>query len=137
MKQIDSINLLGLVINLIALFIVLYFQFKDPQTGILFFFGVVGFIVLYFIVSYPINLIIKEIRQIDFNTHTISDIRKDLNNLKDKFNLRGEVSDLKSKMNLLEILINKKKRGQIDPRIIIIIIIIILLLLYLRSKGII
>jgi len=137
MKQIDSINLLGLIINLIALFIVLYFQFKDPQTGMLLFFGVIGFVVLYFIVSYPINFIIKRMRQIDSNTYTINEVRKDLNNLKDKFSLRGEISDLKSKMGLLEILFNKRKRGQIDPRIIIIIIIIILLLLYLRSKGII
>ena len=131
----NAINIFGLIINLIALFIVLYFQFKDPQTSIILFFGIIGLILLYFILSYPLSSFVKKMKQINYNTHLIHETKKDLNNLKDKFELRGEISDLKSKMNLLEKITKNKKAQIIDPRWIIIGLIILLVLLYLRSKG--
>jgi len=137
MEYKEQINIIGFVINLFALFIVLYFQFKEPQTGIIFFLGIVVLVVIYFIVSYPLDIFKKKFNQINFNTKDLNEIKKDLNNLKDKFELRKEVSDLKSKMNLLELLIFKKKKAliPIDPRIIILLLILLFLFLYLKSKG--
>jgi len=132
----NLINLFGAIISSIALFITIYLQLKDPQTGVLLFLGIIGLIALYFIISYLISLFVKKMNQINLNTQKIIETKKDLNNLKTMFNLRGEISDLKSKMNVLELYIKKKKAQiTIDPRWVILLLILLLLFLYLKSKG--
>lgn len=131
------VNILGIVIGLIALGIAVYEQFKDPQTGMLFFLGILAFVALYFIVSYPIAILRQRFNQINNNSLLISEIKKDLNNLKGMINIIIDTARLTSKVDFLEreVIKMKNKRGQIDPRWIILLIIIILLLLYLKSKG--
>lgn len=126
------VDIFGVLVSIIAIVITLYFQFQDPLTGIIWVFGTLIFIVIYFSISYPINIIFKKISQINYNTNLLKELKKDLNNLKDSLRLREEISDIKAKMNLL---IPKTKKGQIDPRWIVIFIIIIWMFFYLRSKG--
>ena len=132
---VNTVSILGLIISLIGIFITTYFQFKDPQTGNLLFLGILVFVVVYFIVSY----VVGKFNQVNKNTFLIIELKKDLNNLKDDFNMIRDVSKLEARTSFLENILfkMKNKRGQIDPRWVIILIILILLFFYLRSKGII
>lgn len=133
----NIINILGLIVNLIALEFVVYGLFKDPHTGTLFALGILGFVALYFVVSSPLAVLKQKFNQIKNNSQAISEVKKDLNNIKNVINLITDTAKLSSKIDFLEkeVIKMKNKRGQIDPRWIIILIIIILLILYLKSKG--
>jgi len=130
-------NILGIIINIIALEIVVYGLFKDPQTGTLFALGILIFIALYFIVSYPLIILKQRFNEIKINNLAISEIRKDLNKIKDNIDMILNTAKLDARLSFLEkrFLKVKNKKGQIDPRWILILIIIILLMLYLKSKG--
>lgn len=130
-------NILGIFIGLIALGIATYVQFKDPKTGMIFFLVILGFVVLYFIVAYPIVILRQRFNQIKNNSLLISKIKKGLNNINDKINNITDTAKLDVRLSFLEkrLLNMKNKKAQIDPRWIILLIIIILLILYLRSKG--
>ena len=130
----QAINIAGLVIGLIALNLMLYGQFNDPQTGIIIVFGVVGFIAFYFVVSYLITNLIVRLKQIQNNEDSIFEIKKDLNRLKDNINMIEGNAKLDARLSFLESKM-KNKRGQIDPRIVILAIIVFLLVLYARTKG--
>jgi len=100
------------------------------MTGMIWVLGILGFVALYFIISYPIVSIKERFNQIKNNTKLLHEIREDLNNVKDKLNMSERLASLEAKMSLF----NKSKKGQIDPRWVIIIIILILLFFYLRYK---
>jgi len=130
------INIFGISISLIALGIAVYEQFRDPQTGIFLFFGILIFVVLYFIISYPIAKLKQKFNQIDKHNYLIFEIKKDLNKIKDNLDMIMNYAKLEARLSFLENKM-KNKKGQfiIDPRWILIGIIILLLILYLRSKG--
>ncbi len=130
------INIFGIFIGLIALGIAVYEQFKDPQSGMLFFLGILAFVSLYFIVSYPMAVLRQRFNQINKHNYLISEIKKDLNKIKGNLNMIMDNAELKARLSFLENKM-KNKKGQfvIDPRWILIGIIILLVILYLRSKG--
>ncbi len=80
------INIMGLIVGLIALNLTIYGQFDDPQTGIVFVFGILGFVALYFIVSYLITNLMERLNQIQNNKESISDIQKGLNKINENLN---------------------------------------------------
>jgi len=136
--RIQIINTLGIIIALISLVITGYLQFKDPQTGMIFVLGILIFLVLYFIISFPIIKLIERLHQIRKNTSTIEAIQKDLNKIKGTLDIITDTVKLNLRLDSLERKMESKrnKKAQIDPRIIILIIILFLLVLYLRVKGI-
>lgn len=96
------INFAGLVIGLFALNITIYGQFDEPKTGTIFVLGILGFIALYFIVSYLIVNLIEQLNQIKSNTESIFEIRKDLNKLGDNINIMKDTAKLNARLSFLE-----------------------------------
>jgi len=127
------INVFGIFVGIVAVIITVYFQIQDPMTGIIWVLGILAFVALYFIISYPIASLKTRFNQVKKNTNLILEMKKDLNNIKDKLDISERIANLEAKMSLLS---KKGKRGQVDPRWIIIIIILVLLFLFLKSKGI-
>ena len=136
-KELGFVDYVGIIVSVFAGFISVLAQYNDPQTSFILFFALIGFILLYFLFSWPIDFFRRKFRIIDFNKNNIETIRKDLNNIRERLDLKEEISDLSARVSLIEKSRMNNKKGQIDPRWIIIIIIIILLILFLRSKGII
>ncbi len=136
MKSKGITNIIGIFVSVIAGVISLYTQSQDPQTGLILYLALVGAIIIYFIISYVVDIIKEKVEQLNKNTESSEILRKDLNTLKEKLDLKNELDNLKIRMLNLEGLFKiKGKKGAIDPRMIIIIVIIILLYLYLKSKG--
>ena len=134
--KLNIISIFGLIVNIIALEIVIYVLFKDPQTGTLFALGILIFVALYFVISFPIAILKQRFNQIKENSSSIFELKKGLNNINNKINMMMDAAKLDARLSFLEKgLLKMKKKGQIDPRWIIIIIIIILIILYLKSKG--
>jgi|SaaInlStandDraft_6_1057023.scaffolds.fasta_scaffold147745_2 hypothetical protein len=134
-KKQKSVDYAGLIVSALAGLISIWAQYNDPETSILSFLLIIGAILIYFIISWPIGIFKRRFRIIDTNKNSIEAIRKDLNNVKERLDLKGELSDLSARVSLIEKVKMKNKRGQIDPRWIVIIIIIVLLILFLRDKG--
>ena len=131
------IEFVGIIVSVLAGFITVYAQSKDPQTGIILFLSLIGAIFIFFLISWPIDYFRKKMKMIEKNANKISTIEKDLNIVKDKLNFMSNMAKLDKRISIIEnTLKTKNKRGQIDPRWVLIIIILILLYLYLRSKGI-
>jgi len=130
------INIFGIFIGLAALIIAGYAQFQNPKTGTIFFISILGSVLLYFIISYPIAILKQKFNQIDRHNYFIFEIKKDLNKIKDNINMIMDNAKLGARLSFLESKM-KNKKGQfvIDPRWILIGIIILLVILYLRSKG--
>jgi len=129
-------DIIGILVTFFAGVISFYAQSRDPQTGIILFLALLGAIILYFIISYPISIYKEKVNQINRNTEDIKKIKEHLNIINDKLNFRRDIEEVNLKISKLEGLLNiKGKRGATDPRWIVIIIILILLYLFLRSKG--
>ena len=64
----NIINKISLILAILIPLVSFYYQFKNPQTGLILFIMILVFIFLYFLLSYPINVIIKKFKQIDKNT---------------------------------------------------------------------
>ena len=95
-------NILGLILSFVALNITVYGQFKDPQTGTFFFLGILVFVALYFIVSYPIFILKQKFNQIENNSSLILEIKKDLNKLNENINIITDTAKLNARVSLLE-----------------------------------
>jgi|TARA_Y100000310_G_scaffold345846_1_gene471136 flagellar motor component MotA len=138
MKRYDLTSIVGIILTLVVGIISVIAQYQTPQTNILIFLALIGAIVFYFIISYPLSIVKSKLKSINNNSRSIKRISKDLNIIKDRLEFKREVDELKIRINSLENLIKMKgKKGNIDPRWIIIVVILILFVLFLRSKGII
>ncbi|MBS3140629.1 hypothetical protein J4405_00620 [Candidatus Woesearchaeota archaeon] len=136
MQNRDMLSYTGIIISLFAGLISTYGQFKYPQTSFFLFLALMGTIVFYFVISWPMGYFKEKFKIIDNTNKEIETIKKDLNIIKDKLNFKSDVAKLDTRISVIEELIKMKNRkGQIDPRWIVLILIIILFLLYLRSKG--
>jgi len=96
------INLAGLVVGLVALNATIYGQFDEPKTGTIFVLGILGFIALYFIVSYLIANLLEQLNQIKYNTESIFELREDLNKLNDDINMIKDTAKLNARVSFLE-----------------------------------
>lgn len=133
-------NSVGIFISIVGVIVGLIFsKTGDSMIGVLVMLGIFLFIVIFFLISWRVDISAQRDRKIKENSIGIRRLQKDLNSLKGTINVMREVSDLRYKMSFLEKLINMKvdKKGVIDPRIVIIIIIIILIFIYLRVQGVI
>jgi hypothetical protein len=136
-KRSNYVSYIGIIVSILAGIISVYVQNKEPQTGLFLFLALIGAIIFYFLISWPVEYFRKKMKMIDLNSKKIEDMGKDLNIVQDKLNFKSDVSKLDTRISVLEQLLKMKnnKKGQIDPRWVVIIIILILLYLYLRSKG--
>ena len=133
-KQNDKTTFIGVTVSIIATIMGLIFGKEESTTGIIILLGIFVFILAFFLISWPINVVIKKLKNIEQNSKKLSDIEKNLNDLRQTINMNKDVAELKAQMSSLkEVLSNKSKRGFIDPRIIVIIIIIILVILLLKQ----
>ena len=132
-RKINFTNLFGILVSVLAAIITLLFGTGDSITGILILLGIFVFVLLFFLISWPIYILSDKLRIIDANSDSILAIQKDLNSLKQRMHLHKNIADLKARVTNMELSLMKK--GQIDPRWIIILIIIILMVLFLRQRG--
>ncbi len=95
-------NQIKFLVTIIIAFITFYAQFKDPETGIVMFLILIIMIVIFFITSYPINLMKDKFSQIDANTKDIKSIKEDLNSIKEKIEIRKEIERIKERLSKLE-----------------------------------
>lgn len=134
-------TIFGIFVSLIAAIITLQFGGGRSAIGTVILIGILVFITIFFLVSWPVSTVTKKFRWIEtklegieLKLKKIDKIEKDLNALEDRLDINKEIMDLKFRMSLFE---KRKmnKRGIIDPRWIIIIIILILLYLFLKEQG--
>lgn len=64
--------------------------------------GILGFIALYFIVSYLITDLVQKLNQIKKNQSSIIEIKKGLNNLNDRIDNIKDVAKLDARLSSLE-----------------------------------
>jgi len=100
--RMQIVNILSVILAVASLVFAGYGQFKDPQTGMIFFLGILIFVVLYFIVSFPIIKFVQGTNQIKKNSLLIIEIKKDLNNLNDKIDNIKDVAKLNVRLSSLE-----------------------------------
>ena len=103
-------EIFGILVTIIVGLVTIYYQSKDPQTGVIMFLALLGAIVLYYVILYYVSLIKKKVNQLNKNSKSIEVIRKDLNIIKDKLNFRRDVENLNIRISTLENLF--KKRGK-------------------------
>jgi len=131
-------NFIAILVGVLVVLISSYVQLRSPQTGLLLFLSLIGAIFLYFLTSWTIVYFRVRTRKIEHNRRSIEELRKDLNNVKERLDIREEMYNLSSRVSTIEQLhkMMRNKKGQIDPRWVLIVIIIILFILFLRVKGI-
>lgn len=96
------INFFGIIITILSIVITVYGQYMDPTTGTIFFLGILIFIVLYFLISYPLFIIKQKFIQIKNNSNSIEEIRKDLYKINDKLNNIMNYVDLNARVSIIE-----------------------------------
>ena len=79
-KQSEATILFGTIVSILIAISSFYLQSKDPTTGWIILIAIFIFVLLYFILSYPIELINKKFRKIDFIFGNVKELEKDLNN---------------------------------------------------------
>jgi len=128
---------IGMVTSLIAAGIGLYFGTGESVIGIVILLGIFGFIVLFFLISWPINILLGKFRKIESNEAKVVKLWKDLNKLKDNLEINKKLAELEVRISSFEKKNKRKmdKKGVFDPRWIIIIVILILLYLFLKQQG--
>jgi len=105
--KIQTINIISLIIGIMSLGFAGYLQFKDPQTGLIFFLGILIFIALYFIVSYLITKLMRKLNQITNSVLLIDEFKKDLNKVNDKLDHLRDTARLDARLSLIEKRISK------------------------------
>lgn len=95
---------------------------KGDTSSLIILMSILVIIIVYFIADY----IRDKFGRIDEVANHMKEIEKKVDYMKN-------IHDLDKRISLIES--EKKKKGQMDPRIIIIIILVILLYLYFRSIG--
>ena len=93
-KHFDITSIIGLIVTLSAAFVGLYGQYKDPETGLIIFISILIFILLFYLVSWPVNYLKIKLSQVDSNRKVITNISKDLNNLKNKLDINRRLTKL-------------------------------------------
>jgi len=129
---------IGIAVSLLVAIITLLFGTGDSVIGVIILLGIFGFVVLFFFISWVGSVRASRVKMIEVNFHKIRNFEKDLNNLKERFDIQKDIADLRSRVSFFEKMIGKRvgKKGAIDPRWIILIIILILLYLFLKQQGI-
>ena len=122
----DYLGRISTAFTVFIVIITLYFQLeKESNVESILFFGIIIVVILfYFVYIYAKD----KLSEIDKNTEKIA-------KLEDKVNYIKQLHELDKRVSLLEK--PKKRKAEIDPRIIFIIILLILLYLYLKSLGVI
>ncbi len=104
---------------------------KEVTTQEILIFGIIiGVILLYGVFTFIYDRYRKMIYTIKQNKDDVNDIKKDLN-------LNKYFNKMEVRIKVLEEMIKRGKKGQIDLRVILIIILIVLLILFLRVSEII
>ncbi len=129
------LGFIGILIGLLSTIISFYGQYTDSQTGFLLFLSLIGIVLLFFLSSWPIDYFKKKVRDINSNKSHLSKMQEDLNSLKERLNLKEQISDLTARISFMERTKMGNKKGQIDPRWYLILVMIILLILYMKEKG--
>ena len=137
-KKLDVVKILFLII---AMFTILL-QISPPRTpedkatSVIFFFGLLFYIVILYGISYFMDKVRSYTDQINQN-------KKEILEIKEKMSLEKKFNDMDKRISILEVLKKgkKNKKGQLqiilNPRILAIIVLLVLFYLYLRSMGII
>ncbi len=83
-------EILGVTVTIIAGLLGIYGQTVNPEAGFVFFFTLLIAILLYYVISYPIDIFKKRMKQVDKNTNELKGIRKELNDIKKELDIYGE-----------------------------------------------
>ena len=96
------VQLIGILVSFADAAVGLIFGTRDSILGLIILVSIFIFIVLFFLISWPVSRISKKFKVIDTNLKRISILEKDLNSLKERIDLIKELSNLKSRMAAYE-----------------------------------
>ena len=95
-------EILGILVTIVIGLIGFYGQIVSPEAGFVFFSLLLISILVYYIISYPIDLFKKRMSQVDKNTEELKQIREEINNIKKEFDIYEKISNINTRLAVLE-----------------------------------
>lgn len=130
-------SLIPTLLAIVSLVLTLYFyvrELKSNQKEIVdsVFIGLLILICLYYIYEYLKEKFNKQEKIENDLKDVYGEIHEKINQIKKDIQVYKEVHEMKTRISILE---QKKRKGQIDPRVLIILVIIIIIIIYLLRRN--